>query len=367
MDTEALQKLGGHIETSLPGVVRSVEVLLNELIIRIERDEVVKVMTFLRDDMMCRFQQLMDITAADYPDRPERFDVVYNLLSLHHNQRVRIKLSTDEDTAVPSIVGVYTVANWFEREIWDLFGVFFSDHPDLRRILTDYGFEGHPMRKDFPLTGYVEMRYDDDQKRVVYEPSEADAGLPFIRFLVPMGRHDQRHAGRGRKGRSADRREPAGEQQVMAVQTATTAADDPGKIKTYTMNFGPQHPAAHGVLRLILEMDGEIVERADPHIGLLHRGTEKLMEYKTYLQSVPYFDRLDYVSPMCQEHTYVLAIEKLLRVKAPLRAQYIRVMFAELTRILNHILNITTYALDVGAITPSLWGFEQREELMGFY
>jgi NADH-quinone oxidoreductase subunit D len=153
----------------------------------------------------------------------------------------------------------------------------------------------------------------------------------------------------------------------MAVQTATTAADDPGKIKTYTMNFGPQHPAAHGVLRLILEMDGEIVERADPHIGLLHRGTEKLMEYKTYLQSVPYFDRLDYVSPMCQEHTYVLAIEKLLRVKAPPRAQYIRVMFAEITRILNHLLNITTYALDVGAITPSLWGFEEREKLMEFY
>jgi NADH-quinone oxidoreductase subunit D len=152
----------------------------------------------------------------------------------------------------------------------------------------------------------------------------------------------------------------------MAVQTATTAAEA-GKIKTYTMNFGPQHPAAHGVLRLILEMDGEIVERADPHIGLLHRGTEKLMEYKTYLQSVPYFDRLDYVSPMCQEHTYVLAIEKLLRVKAPPRAQYIRVMFAEITRILNHLLNITTYALDVGAITPSLWGFEEREKLMEFY
>jgi NADH-quinone oxidoreductase subunit D len=152
----------------------------------------------------------------------------------------------------------------------------------------------------------------------------------------------------------------------MAIQTATTAAE-PGKIKTYTMNFGPQHPAAHGVLRLILEMDGEIVERADPHIGLLHRGTEKFMEYKTYLQSIPYFDRLDYVSPMCQEHTFVLAIEKLLRVKAPPRAQYIRVMFAEITRILNHLLNITTYALDVGAITPSLWGFEQREELMGFY
>jgi NADH-quinone oxidoreductase subunit C len=185
MDTEALQKLGGHIETSLPNAVRSVEVLLNELIIRIERAEVVRVMTFLRDDMMCRFQQLMDITAADYPDRAERFDVVYNLLSLHHNHRVRIKLSTDEDTPVPSIVGVYTVANWYEREIWDLFGVFFSDHPDLRRILTDYGFEGHPMRKDFPLTGYVELRYDDDQKRVVYEPVRLTQDFRSFDFLSP--------------------------------------------------------------------------------------------------------------------------------------------------------------------------------------
>ncbi|HZH26699.1 MAG TPA: NADH-quinone oxidoreductase subunit D [Azospirillaceae bacterium] len=133
------------------------------------------------------------------------------------------------------------------------------------------------------------------------------------------------------------------------------------------MNFGPQHPAAHGVLRLVLEMDGEVVERADPHIGLLHRGTEKLIEYKTYLQSLPYFDRLDYVSPMCMEHTYALAIEKLLKITPPARGQHIRVLFAEITRLLNHLLNITTYALDVGAITPSLWGFEEREKLMEFY
>src|SRR4051794_15811280 len=149
------------------------------------------------------------------------------------------------------------------------------------------------------------------------------------------------------------------------------SASAPGKrvieVDSHAINFGPQHPAAHGVLRLILEMDGEVVERADPHIGLLHRGTEKLMEYKTYLQSVPYFDRLDYVSPMCMEHTYVLAIEKLLRITPPPRAQYIRVMYAEITRILNHLLNLTTYALDVGAITPSLWGFEEREKLMEFY
>jgi len=139
------------------------------------------------------------------------------------------------------------------------------------------------------------------------------------------------------------------------------------QIKPLTMNFGPQHPAAHGVLRLVMEMDGEIVERADPHIGLLHRGTEKLIEYKTYTQATPYFDRLDYVSPMSMEHTWVLAVEKLLGITPPKRGQYIRVLFAEITRILNHLLNLTTFALDVGAITPALWGFEEREKLMEFY
>ncbi|WP_297858378.1 NADH-quinone oxidoreductase subunit D [Elioraea sp.] len=133
------------------------------------------------------------------------------------------------------------------------------------------------------------------------------------------------------------------------------------------MNFGPQHPAAHGVLRLVLEMDGEVVERADPHIGLLHRGTEKLIEYKTYMQAVPYFDRLDYVSPMAQEHAFALATEKLLGIEVPKRGQYIRVLFAEISRILNHLLNLTTYAIDVGAITPALWGFEEREKLMEFH
>lgn len=137
--------------------------------------------------------------------------------------------------------------------------------------------------------------------------------------------------------------------------------------KKFKLNLGPQHPATHGVLRLILEMDGEIVERADPHIGLLHRGTEKLIEYKTYLQAIPYFDRLDYVSPMCQEHAFALAIEHLLKCEVPLRAQYIRVMFSELTRILNHTLNIATQALDVGATTPLLWMFEEREKIMEFY
>ena len=139
------------------------------------------------------------------------------------------------------------------------------------------------------------------------------------------------------------------------------------QIRNYSMNFGPQHPAAHGVLRLVLELDGEIIDRADPHIGLLHRGTEKLIEHKTYLQAAPYFDRLDYVAPMNQEHAYALAVEKLLGIEAPPRAQYIRVLYGEIGRILNHLLNISTYALDVGAMTPFLWMFEEREVLMEFY
>ena len=139
------------------------------------------------------------------------------------------------------------------------------------------------------------------------------------------------------------------------------------KNKSLTLNFGPQHPAAHGVLRLILELDGEVVEKADPHIGLLHRGTEKLIEQKTYMQALPYFDRLDYVAPMNQEHAFTLATEKLLNISVPIRAQYIRVIFSEIGRILSHILNVTTQALDVGALTPSLWGFEERETLMTFY
>src|SRR6187401_1941260 len=138
-------------------------------------------------------------------------------------------------------------------------------------------------------------------------------------------------------------------------------------VRNFTINFGPQHPAAHGVLRLVLELDGEIVERVDPHVGLLHRGTEKLCEYKTYLQALPYFDRLDYVSPMCQEHSFVLAIEKLLGLEVPLRAQYLRVLFAELTRIKNHMLNIGSHVMDVGAMTPNLWLFELREDCMNFY
>ena len=151
----------------------------------------------------------------------------------------------------------------------------------------------------------------------------------------------------------------------LTIEESPTTGDD--EITNYTINFGPQHPAAHGVLRMVMELDGEIVERVDPHVGLLHRGTEKLIEHKTYLQALPYFDRLDYCSPLCQEHSYVLAIEKLLNLEVPMRAQYLRVLFAELTRMSNHFLNIGAHVMDVGAMTPNLWVFELREDCMNFF
>lgn len=180
-----LKDLSEHLTSSLPDDIFETETVCDELIIWTYRESLTKVMTALRDDPNAQFKQLMDVTAVDYPDRPERFEVVYNLLSLKHNLRIRVKVPAAEDTPVPSVVEIFSSAIWFEREVWDLFGVFFSDHPDLRRIMTDYGFEGHPLRKDFPLTGYVEVRYDEDQKRVVYEPVSLVQEFRNFDFVSP--------------------------------------------------------------------------------------------------------------------------------------------------------------------------------------
>ena len=182
---QALIDLGDYIDAANPDAVLGVEVAKGELVVSARADSIVKLLVFLRDDQNCQFKQLMDVTAVDHPDREARFDVVYNLLSLKHNQRVRIKTTAEEGAPVPSATSVFNSANWFEREVWDLFGIFFSDHPDLRRIMTDYGFEGHPLRKDFPLTGYVEVRYDADQKRVVYEPVKLTQEYRSFDFMSP--------------------------------------------------------------------------------------------------------------------------------------------------------------------------------------
>jgi NADH-quinone oxidoreductase subunit C len=182
---EVLTELGEHIAAALREEAVSWGITLGELSITVRREGIIKALSFLRDDPECRFKLLMDICGVDYPEREQRFEVVYHLLSLHHNQRVRLKLETDEETPVPSATRVYPAAGWFEREAWDLYGIFFADHPDLRRILTDYGFEGHPLRKDFPLTGHVELRYDDEQKRVVYEPVSLTQEFRRFDFLSP--------------------------------------------------------------------------------------------------------------------------------------------------------------------------------------
>ncbi|HWI27093.1 MAG TPA: NADH-quinone oxidoreductase subunit C [Stellaceae bacterium] len=183
--TQTLKEIADHVAASLASHLVESTVIHGQLVITVKRDAIAPVLTFLRDDPRCLFKLLSDLCGVDYPDRPERFEVVYNLLSLKLNQRIRVKVTTDEENAVPSVTSVYSAAGWFEREAWDLFGIYFSDHPDLRRLLTDYGFEGHPLRKDFPLTGYVEVRYDEEQKRVVYEPVRLKQEFRSFDFVSP--------------------------------------------------------------------------------------------------------------------------------------------------------------------------------------
>ena len=183
--SEALKELGEHIADSCADMVKSFTVRNGELTILAERDSIGRLAKFLKDDNQCVFETMIDICGVDYPERAQRFEVVYHFLSMRLNQRIRVKVSTDEDTPVPSACTLFMAAEWNEREAWDMYGIFFSDHPDLRRLLTDYGFEGHPLRKDFPLTGHVEVRYDDEVKRVVYEPVTLTQDFRTFDFLSP--------------------------------------------------------------------------------------------------------------------------------------------------------------------------------------
>lgn len=181
----ALRDLGEYVQSAMPEQLEEVEIEYDELAIVARPESIVRVLSFLRDDVNCQFKQLMDVCGVDYPGRPQRFDVVYNLLSLTHNRRIRVKIRTDGQAAVPTVTGVFSSAGWWEREAYDLYGIWFRDHPDLRRILTDYGFDGYPLRKDFPLTGYFEVRYDDEQKRIVYEPVKLTQDFRNFDFLSP--------------------------------------------------------------------------------------------------------------------------------------------------------------------------------------
>lgn len=182
---EALSDLGEHIAGQMPDAVRKFEIAYGELTLFAERDQIVALVDFLKRDALCMFEMMIDVCGVDYPERSQRFEVVYHFLSMRMNQRIRVKVSTDEETAVPSIVELHPSANWFEREAFDMYGIRFAGHPDMRRILTDYGFEGYPLRKDFPLTGYTEVRYDDLEKRIVHEPVELTQEYRNFDFLSP--------------------------------------------------------------------------------------------------------------------------------------------------------------------------------------
>lgn len=199
---ERLKELADHVAAALPSAVSGCEVRHRELSVRVEREALTEVLRFLRDDPKCRYSVLCDICGVDYPDRPLRFEIVYNLLSMSLNQRIRLKVDTNEDDPVPSASELFSSAGWWEREAWDLFGIYFAGNADLRRILTDYGFEGHPMRKDFPLTGYVELRYDEEQKRVVYEPVRLQQEFRRFDFLSPWEGMDQILPGDEKAGES---------------------------------------------------------------------------------------------------------------------------------------------------------------------
>ena len=184
-DLHEIESVAESIRDGIGAIVKDLSIVGDQLVAIVEKEDITKLLIFLRDDVNCQFKQLMDICGVDYPERPQRFEVVYNLLSLVHNNRVTVKVILDDNSSIPSVSKVFSSADWWEREIWDLFGIFFSGHPDLRRILTDYGFDGHPLRKDFPLTGYVEVRYDDAQKRVVYEPVKLTQEYRDFDFLSP--------------------------------------------------------------------------------------------------------------------------------------------------------------------------------------
>jgi NADH-quinone oxidoreductase subunit C len=219
----ALKDLGEYVAGQLPKDVLEWTLELDELTVSVHAEGITRVLSFLRDDVNCRFKQLMDICGVDYPERSPRFEVVYTLLSLTNNNRIRVKVRTAEDSPVPTVTGIFSSANWWEREAWDLFGIYFTDHPDLRRILTDYGFEGHPLRKDFPLTGYVEIRYDDEKKRVVYEPVKLTQEFRSFDFLSPWEGVQRLLPG---DEKAEEMPEPAEAEDAKASKDTTDAEED---------------------------------------------------------------------------------------------------------------------------------------------
>jgi len=308
-----------------------------DLSVQVSAEGLSEVAKFLHDDPALAFDHITDICSADYPDDLERFEVIYHFLSLPTGTRIRVKARVpEENPSIASVSHIWKGANFLEREVFDLMGIRFEGHPDLRRILLPEDFdEGYPLRKDFPAEGKG-WRSNFDFLPKLDEPVSAwnEADIP----------EDQRHV--------------------------FMAGDSPESSKRTTellLNMGPQHPATHGVLRVVLELDGERVAKATPDLGYLHRGVEKLAEGLTYMQILPHTDRLDYVCAMTNNYAYVRAVEKLIGMTVPERAEYIRTIVAEMQRILGHLFWLGTQALDIGAMTVFFWTFREREVLLDLF
>ena len=306
-----------------------------DLSARVQAAHMLEIARFLHDDPRLAFDHITDVCSADYPDDLERFEVIYHVLSLPHGVRLRVKARvTEEHPTIASVVSVWKGAEFMERETYDLMGITFSGHPDLRRILMPETYdEGYPLRKDFP--------------------TEGRGWRSSFPFLPKMD---------GSAAATNDNEVPEADKKVFRAEASPTR-----RTEELLLNMGPQHPSTHGVLRVVLELDGERVVKATPDLGYLHRGVEKLAEGLVYMQIIPHTDRLDYVCSMTNNYAYVRAVEKLLNLAVPERAEYIRTIVAEMQRIIGHLFWLGTQALDIGAMTVFFWTFREREVLLDMF
>ncbi|HEX5645699.1 MAG TPA: NADH dehydrogenase (quinone) subunit D [Nitrospira sp.] len=332
-----MESLTETLLKKFPGGVLSVDAdtARSELTFHIAAPKIVEIARFLHDDPLACFDHLTDICSADYPDAPQRFEVIYQLLSLPRGKRIRLKARLhDDNPAIDSVTGIWHAAGFLEREVYDMMGIRFIGHPDLRRILLpdDYA-EGHPLRKDFPTEGRGWRSQFDFIPRLDEPPTE------HIEFSTEEKRR------------------------FLAEPDASSGK----RREELLLNMGPQHPSTHGVVRVVLELDGERIVKATPDLGYLHRGVEKLAEGLAYMQIIPHTDRLDYVCAMANNYAYVRAVEKLLCITVPERAEYIRTIVAEMQRILGHLFWLGAQALDIGAMTVFFWTFRERETLLDMF
>ncbi len=306
-----------------------------DLSARVKAARMLDIARFLHDDPRMAFDHITDVCSADYPDDSERFEVIYHVLSLPHGVRLRVKARvTEEHPTIASVTSVWKGADFMERETYDLMGIKFSGHPDLRRILMPETYdEGYPLRKDFPTEG-----------------KGWRSSFPFLpKMDEPVAAAN-------------DNEVPEEEKKAFRSGAASTR-----RTEELLLNMGPQHPSTHGVLRVVLELDGERIVKATPDLGYLHRGVEKLAEGLAYMQIIPHTDRLDYVCSMTNNYAFVRAVEKLLNLTVPERAEYIRTIVAEMQRIIGHLFWLGTQALDIGAMTVFFWTFREREVLLDMF